>query len=120
MPESGRIYIATNKDLRGVLDLSGANHRFVISYPLHDGDNQKVRFTELSITIVGLISISSWQWRFLKQNNGGWTIQNIGNGSYLDVDIPDLVGEGERVVAIRTERPREWTLKYDDQRDGWR
>ena len=120
MPESGRIYLAVNKKSNTVLDLSGLDQRYVSGYHEHGGNNQKVRFAELFNVIVDLISISSWQWRFFQQLDGGWTIQNVAYSRYLDVEIPNTIKEGETVVAIDTGNPREWTVQYDSEFNGWR
>jgi hypothetical protein len=80
-------------------------------------DPQRSR-TPPSLPVVYLIS-ASLQWRFV--NNGdGWTIQNLFNQKFLDVDVPNSFNNGERIVAIETNSPRKWDLRRDDQFDGWR
>lgn len=68
--------------------------------------------------IVDLISTSS-QWTFVDHYRG-WTIQNVASGKYLDVDIPNIFREGERVVAITTDNPMYWQIRHDDYFEGWR
>jgi hypothetical protein len=64
------------------------------------------------------MSISS-QWRFVDHGDG-WTIQNVYNNKYLDVDVPNTFNNGERVVAIDTESPRRWDIRHDGEFDGYR
>ena len=51
----------------------------------------------------------SLQWRFVNHGDG-WTIQNLYNEKYLDVDIPNVADDGVRVVALTTTNPRKWDV----------
>jgi len=66
-----------------------------------------------------LISILS-QWTFVGNDTDGYTIQNVYNKKYLDVDVANTFNNGERVVALDTNHPRKWDVRYDDQFGGWR
>lgn len=122
MPTSGHTYFIINKKSGTSFDLSGEDQRSIIGFEQRRGDNQKVRSTAaprwLSAMVIELISIFS-QWR-LTENSGSWTLQNVYNGKYLDVDIPDTYKDGERVVAVDTKNPRKWDIQYDQQFDGYR
>ncbi|KAF9646501.1 carbohydrate-binding module family 13 protein [Thelephora ganbajun] len=98
--QSGQAYFIINKKSGTAFDLSGQDQRSIIGFNLHRGENQK--------------------WRFVQQD-GGWTIQNLYNGKYLDVDIPNTFTDGVRVIAIDTNNPRRWDVRRDQQDvNGWR
>jgi len=67
--------------------------------------------------IVDLISNFS-QWKVI-QHDDGWTLQNVYNKKYLDIDIP-AYENGVRVVAVETSNPRKWDIQHDGEFDGWR
>ncbi|EPQ53020.1 hypothetical protein GLOTRDRAFT_95070 [Gloeophyllum trabeum ATCC 11539] len=76
------------------MDLSGGDHKSVISFPLHGGLNQ--------------------QWSFMPLTNGpegSYTIRSRGGGVYLTVE-PDLRGGVLKVVA--TEFPASWVVAEID------
>jgi len=58
----------------------------------------------------------------LKKYDDGWTIQNVYNKKCLDVDAPNIVNNGKRVVAldVNESSARRWEIRYDDQLQGWR
>ncbi|KAF9779262.1 carbohydrate-binding module family 13 protein [Thelephora terrestris] len=99
MPDSGRAYFVINQKSGTALDLSGQDHRSVIGFHLQRSENQK--------------------WRF-DQHQDGWTIQNLYDGKFLDVNVPNVEGDGVSIVAVSTNNPRKWEVRYDDQFGGWR
>jgi len=118
-------YFIINKKSNTAFDLSVQDQRAIIGYCRNGGANQKVRSTATppSIMIVDLLIIPiSSQWRVRKHHDcdGSWTIQSVYNSRYLDVDIPNVYSDGVRVVAIDTQQPRKWDIRYDDQFHGWR
>ena len=76
--------------------------------------------TSLSLPFVGLIQS---QWEFVRAGDGSrWTIRNISNGKFYNIDIPanipGAIKEGVRVVTTNAER--EWVLSHGDGPDTFR
>ena len=59
--------------------------------------------------LISSLSFST-QWKF-EQSGGGWTVQNVGAGKFLN--ISEDAHDGTKVVA--TENPREWVISPDEQ-----
>lgn len=56
----------------------------------------------------------SVKWK-VQDTGNGWTLQNMYNQKYLDVEGP--LQNGTKVVAVETGNPRTWDI-YPDEKDN--
>lgn len=112
MVSSGQTYLITNKKAGTACDLSGQDQKSVIGFTTQRSDNQKVRLSPASFS--GADPDLSAQWR-VQDTGNGWTVQNMFNQKYLDVEGP--LQDGTKVVAVETANPRTWDIR-PDQRDS--
>ena len=61
------------------------------------------------------------QWR-IEQIDLEWTIQNLANGQFYTIDIPENVPDAIKagVRVITAEQRRLWAIKYDEHFRGSR
>ena len=72
----------------------------------------------LALSMAAFAADVTGKWTFEQQGDGSWTIQNRYNQQYLNTDVPNAVGDGERVVTSKT--PQLWGVEWDDQYRGYR
>ncbi len=87
--KSGQHYKITNERTKLVVGLSSSNHKSILGYPFHGGENQQVTTFVTSITCASY-NCDTLQWITEKQVNGQWTIRSVEHQKYLGVEtIPD-------------------------------
>ncbi|KAF5345652.1 hypothetical protein D9756_011244 [Leucocoprinus leucothites] len=92
--QSGHVYRLTNVgNTSCVLDLSGADNRSVIGYSDHGGQNQR------------------WM---LDRTSDGWTIRNLGSGTYAGVENYST-SNGAKVIALESEQKYFWHIWQDER-----
>ncbi|KAH8993679.1 hypothetical protein EDB92DRAFT_1852700 [Lactarius akahatsu] len=85
--KSGQRYKITNEQTKLALDLHGINHKTIMGYHLHGGENQ--------------------QWVIDEQVNGQWTIRSVDQQKYLGVEkAPD---NGTHLVGL--DQPQFWDIE---------
>jgi hypothetical protein len=116
MPTAGSIYIVINEATGTAINLNLEDGKTVTGCFRNGQENQRVRFTvspQFPLPSV-LISIITFQWRFIKGDESYWAIQSVATDGYLDVEKRPPANN-DNVVVVKTDTP---LFTWEHQPDG--
>ncbi|KAI0251680.1 ricin B lectin domain-containing protein [Lactifluus subvellereus] len=101
--EPGKQYKITNAQGGTVIDLSGSDHKSIIGWPWHDGDNQKAG----GLRFGG----SSWILQQEPEDGGQWSLKSVETGQYLGFE--GKPNDATRIVAV--DQRQLWDIYPEDE-----
>ena len=115
--KSGFICRIINQELNLAWDLSREDKTSVVGAQPNESFTQRVRPTAIDdpSNLSNLGSVSS-QWK-IEHIDGYWTIENVSNEKFANVESVDPIRPGVKVV---TANQRNWEFRFDHEFDGWR